>query len=653
MTVMAHDTAARAAAGDPQARGTGLTVRLTLEAALIVAIAVLAGGLRLAQLGHAPLSDAEAHGALAALHAIQPETPGADGLASSPLTYLLDAISFTVLTPGDFAARFPVALGGWLLALVPLLWRRYLGLLPPLIISALLAVSPVALLASRTSSPVIWSALLVLVAPWLALRFYETHRAGWGVASTAAFVALALLAEPAGFLMLFLLAFGVGFAWLSGADPDERPGPALRAVLRDWPWSGGALAAGVMVLVVGTGLMLLPGGLPVIGNGVWAGLRGFVTRPDDALVAFPLWIALRYEPAVVIFGLLACYHVIRNGGFFERTLAGWFVAGLVLSLVYAGGTAAHALWITLPLTILVGLSICRWLTEVSGTIYRVPDWGVALHAVITFGLWAIVVVSVIQLSKQLMDLPGAITDFGALARQLFNGVYTRDASSAEMVTVQGAGVYAYTLGLMQLRVLVSILIPLLVGVLFFLVGSVWGARVAWRGTALGTFAFLLIFGLGAGGRAAFLHYDDPRELWYPTPATGDIRELRATLREMSLRTNGTPDLIPITAQAEDDGALAWALRDYPNTTFVNGVGPEVNTAAVITPAENTPADLGAAYVGKDLVLRRAWTVHALSWRDALAWLHRGDTQLQPVPGQTVMLWIRSDVYGITTGAAEE
>ena len=630
MTVMAHDTAARPAADVPQGRGAPLTVRITLEAAIIVA-----------------------NEALAALHAIQPGTPGADVLAQSPLTYLLDTISFTVLTPGDFAARFPVALGGWLLALAPLLWRRYLGPLPPLVISALLAVSPVALLASRTGSPAIWSALLAVVAPWLALRFYETRRAEWGMASTAAFAALALLAEPAGFLTLLMLAFGVGFAWVSGADPDQRPGPVLREVMRDWPWGGGALAAGITVLVVGTGLLLVPGGLSVIGNGVWTGLRGFVTRPDDTLVAFPLWIALRYEPAVVIFGLLACYHVIRNGGFFERTLAGWFVAGLVLSLAYSGATAAHALWITLPLTILVGLSICRWLTEVSSTIYKAPEWGVALHAVITFGLWVIIVVSLIQLSKQLMDLPGTITDFGALARELFNGVYTRNASSAETVSVQGAGVYAYTLGLMQLRVLVSILIPLLVGVLFFLVGSVWGARVAWRGTALGTFAVLLVFGLGAAGRAAFLHYDDPRELWYPSPATEDIRELRATLREMSLRTNGTPNLIPITAQAEDDGALAWALHDYPNTTFVSGVGPEVNTAAVITPAEQTPADLGGAYVGKDLVLRRAWTVHALSWRDALAWAYRGDTQLQPVPGETIMLWIRSDVYGITPSAAEE
>ncbi|WP_119067019.1 glycosyltransferase family 39 protein [Aggregatilinea lenta] len=652
MTVLAHDAAAHPAADDPQAREAGLTVRITLEAAIIVAIVVLAGALRLAQLGHAPLNDAEAHGALAALRAVEPDAPGTEALAQSPLSYFLQAISFTVFTPGDFAARLPVALGGWLLALAPLLWRRYLGPLPALIISALLAVSPVALLASRTSSPAIWSALLAVVAPWLALRFYETRRAEWGAAATAAVAALALLAEPAGFITLFLLLFGMGFAWLSGADPDEQPGSILREVLRGWPWGSGALAAGVTVIVVGTGLMLLPGGPSVIGNGVWTGLRGFVERPDDQLAAFPLWIALRYDPAMVVFGLLACYHVIRNGGFFERTLAGWFVAGLVLSLAYQGATAAHALWITLPLTILVGLSVCRWLTETAGTLFKVPGWGVGLHAAITFGLWTAIAISVIQLGKLFMELPGTITDFGPLARELFGGIYTHDSTSGETVMVQGASVYAYVLGLMQQRLVWVILVPLAVAMLFFLVGTVWGARTAWRGTALGTLAFLLIFGVGSAGRAASLHYGDPRELWYPSPATDDIRELQDTLREMSLRTNGTPNLIPITAQA-DGGALAWALHDYPNTTFVNGVGPEVSTAAVITPAEQMPNDLGAAYVGKDLVLVRAWTVRALTWRDALAWVYRGDTELQPVPGQTVMLWIRSDVYGVATGTAEE
>ncbi|HML22822.1 MAG TPA: hypothetical protein PKD09_14320, partial [Aggregatilinea sp.] len=343
---------------------------------------------------------------------------------------------------------------------------------------------------------------------------------------------------------------------------------------------------------------------------------------------------------------------VRGGSFFERVLAGWFVAGLVLSLVYVGASAAHALWITLPLTVLVGLAVCRWLTERPGTVYRVPDWGTALHAATTFALWAIIAVSMLQFSKQLMDLPGAITDFGELANKLLNGIYTHDINDPAVEMVQGTAVYAYVLGLMQQRVVWMVLIPMAIAMLFFLVGTLWGARSAWRGLALGTFAFLLVYGVGAAGRAAFMHYGDPRELWYPAPATDDMRELRATLREMSLRTNGTPNLIPITAQADDDGALAWALHDYPNTTFVTGVGPEVNTAAVITPAGQTP-DLGAAYVGKDLVIRRAWTVHALSWRDALSWLHLGETQLQPVPGDTVLLWIRSDVYGIATVNAEE
>src|SRR5690606_26987118 len=218
---------------------------------------------------HAPLNDAEAREALSALRALEGDGPGVTGV--SPLSHLLTAISFTLLPAGDFAARLPVALGGWLLALSPLLWRRYLNPLPPLIISLLLAISPVSVLAARTSSPVVWSALLAVVAPWLVLRFVETRRPAWGAAATAAFAALALLAEPAGFLLLLMLAAGLGFAWLTEDAPDRRPGIAVRDVLAAWPWADGALLAGVAALAVTTGLLLLPSGLSVTGNGLWAG----------------------------------------------------------------------------------------------------------------------------------------------------------------------------------------------------------------------------------------------------------------------------------------------------------------------------------------------------------------------------------------------
>jgi hypothetical protein len=624
-----------------------IQLRVTPEMLLYVALAALSLVLHLAQLGRAPLNDAEAHEALAALRTIQSQAPGDVVVARSPLTFTLDSISMTFLPPGGLAARLPVALGGVLLTLSPVLWRRYLKPLPPLVISLLLTLSPVVLLASRTMSPVVWTMLLAVVGSWLVLRFVETREPQWGVLATVAFGSLVLLGEPAGFLTLLGLAFGILFAWLTEDDSEGDTAHTIRQVLADWPWLKGVGAAGLVVILFGTGLFFLPSGLTAIGNLLWTGVESFWRRPGSVPAAFPLCVALRYEPGMILFGLVACYRAIREGGFFERALAGWFVIGIVWSLIYAGAGAAHALWVLMPLFVLVGMMVARWLTERPAPGWEVPDWGVPLHVIATFALWVAVGTSTVLLAKTIMqELPLGVTNLGALFRKLFETIYSTQTTNSGTTFVQETYVFVYVLGYIQKWVLFIVLITLLNGLLFFLLGSLWGARTAWRGTALGTLAYLLLVGYGVGWGAAWLNYGDPREFWYVNPVTDDVRELRSTLREMSLRQTGEPKQMDITAWAPQDGALAWALRDYPNTVFVDGVGPETKTAAVLAPWSPQPARMGADYVGKDLIIRQTWHVRQLSWRDALLWFYRNGTQEKPVAGERLMVWIRKDVYGV-------
>lgn len=624
-----------------------LRVRVTLEVLLYALLALAAVGLRFVALGDAPLNDDEAARALGALRMIDQSVPGAGDVPDSPLTLALHALTFTFGGASDAAARFPSALGGVLLVLAPALWRRYLNPLPPLILSFLLAISPVAWLASRALSLAVWSALLAIVAPWLALRFVETRRVAYAVAATVAFAGMALLVEPAGMIMLLALAFGVAFAWLTEDDPASGFGPALRGMLRGWPWAQGALAAVVVGLALSTLVFFLPSGLTAIGNVIAGAVRGLSERPTGATVAFPLLVALRYEPGVVLFGVLAAVHAVREGGFFERALAGWLLAGIAAGLAYAGATASHALWVTLPLAALLALAITRWLTERPGVVWNVPRGGVTLHAAITFALWGAVGLSLVLMGKQiLVDLPADVTRLGALVERVFDGLYSRRTATSEMIEVQGVQVFSTTLGFIQLRALLTVLLSLLVGILYFLVGSLWGARTAWRGLALGTLGVLLLYSLGAGGHAAFQASGDPRTLWYPNPVTDDLRELEDTLETMSLRASGTPHLIDITARVPDDGALAWALRRHPNTTFVGGLGPEVRSAVVIAPQIEPEPVLGASYIGKDLITRRAWSLDSLSWRDMIMWLYRGASRVPPAPSETIMLWVRNDVYGV-------
>jgi hypothetical protein len=255
--------------------------------------------------------------------------------------------------------------------------------------------------------------------------------------------------------------------------------------------------------------------------------------------------------------------------------------------------------------------------------------------------------SLVLLGKRiLIDLPAGITKLSALLEALVQGFYNRNPNEPEWITVQGVAVLDIVLGNIQLRLLINVLMTMLNGVLFFMIGSLWGSRTAGRGFALGSLACLLLVSLGFGGRAALTAPGNPREYWFRDAVTDDVFELRATLEEMSLRNTGEPRLMPITANVPDDGALAWALRDYPNTVFVDGIGPEVSSAAVIAPAAVAQTPMGADYVGKDLITRQAWDIGTLSWRDWLMWLYRGDTLIKPLPSELIRLWVRKDVYGV-------
>lgn len=637
-----HDT-------QPLHAGPTIRVTITLEVLIYTALALLTLVVRLAALDRAPLDDAEARQALAALRSVQAAVPGAALVADSPLLHTLNALTFGLTGSGtETAARLPAVIGGVLLVLAPALWRRHLNPLPPLILSGLLAISPVGLLASRTSSPAVWSMLLVLVIPWLVLRHAETRQPAPAIAATAGTVALVLLIEPAGFVALLALAFGVLFAALTSIDDETDTVAGIRALARTWPWVQGLIAGAALVLILGTGLFWVPAGLTTVGQVLREGLRGLLERPAGTPPAFPAWVALRYEPGIVLFGLLAVYFAIRDGGFFERTLAGWSLGGLAWAVAYAGGGAAHALWIVVPLAALVALTITRWLTEHPSLVRAVPAWGVPLHALLTFALWNAIGLSVVLLGKLVLyDVDSRITELDSLVRALSDGLYSRNPQQPQTVYIQGAPVWDYVLGYIQLRAVVTVLVTLLNAVLFFLMGSLWDdARPAWRGFALGTLGFLLLIGAGLGGRAAFGTPGDPREYWHRQPVTRDVYELRATLREMSLRATGEPNLIDVAAQVPDDGAIAWALRDFPRARFVDGLGAEVNSAVVLAPADVPRAAMGAAYVGKDLVIRQAWDLSALSWKDVIAWVYKGDSFIKPAPAERLMVWVRKDVYGV-------
>jgi hypothetical protein len=193
-----------------------------------------------------------------------------------------------------------------------------------------------------------------------------------------------------------------------------------------------------------------------------------------------------------------------------------------------------------------------------------------------------------------------------------------------------------------------ILLALLLGVItFFLVGSVWGARAAWRGTGIGLLLFFGLYSFSAGWQAAVSKFDDPRELWHVNPSSRNLNLLVKTLAKASLRATGKPTMAEIVverAAVENNPPLRWALQKFPNHRFVDALSSAVNAPIAI--GVQPKPELGASYVGQRLATQSSWSLGTLQYWDIVSWAYDRQTRVAPQFGGHVIIWVRADIYGV-------
>ncbi len=615
-----------------------LRLVVTVEMALYLVVAALALVTRLAGLGTIALSNAEAREALAAWHAAFPQAAGTAPLAGSPLQFTLNTVVMALLGGSELTARLATALGGVGLVLLPLLFRPVLGRVAALLTSGLLLISTATLVAARTMSPAVWSLLLAGIGLWLVWRFVEGDRPAAATLAAVLFAAVALLADPAGFVLLAILLVAWAIALRLSADeaPAEQPAPRLQQALARWSWRDSLLAIGATIIVVGTAFFLYPGGLAQVGELLERGIGGLFLRPAGYPFAFPLLAGLLYEPLVWLLGALGVAQTLAEGDFAGRFLVGWLAGGLVAALLYAGAGPAYALWLVIPLAALGGRALARTLAPAHEAYWPAPRWALA---VLSLGLLALLFVA----STNLVFVALAVLSLGLLALLFVastNLVFVARALTGVAIGV-GAGV-----SVPPLRLMLAGMAVLLLVILYFLGGSLWGPRVAHRGLVLALTAFLAVYGLSCAWRVAVTHAGDPRELWHVQPVDPELTLLRETLSQVSERHTGRPDEVAIVAALPDDSAVAWQMRDFRYVRYIPVVDRRETDPVIVTTASFQPEALGARYVGQDFVVTRTWDMNRLRWEDALVWLMYGEAQAPPQVDQKVVVWVREDVYGL-------
>lgn len=623
-------------------------VAISVEMIAVVVLILLAAVLRLASLDSVSISAAETRQALATWREVSPNAPGTPIVSDTPSLFWAQRIGFSILGPTELAARMFTALAGVFLCVSPLLFRGLIGRVRAFSIALLLTFSPTVIAASRFSSGTVWAMCFAVIGLWALSRYWQTRQPGYGVGAVTGFVAMALLGGPSGVALALILAFGgfIGLALNTVEAPAEAdvPGDDYLADVRqqfvNFPWGPGLGMALLVSAAVSTGFLIYPDGLGMVGEGLGGFVRGFA-EPFNASdpIFYPLVTALFYDTWLWAFAVVAVVMLFRQArlDFVERFLIGWITAAVVVSFIWQGGVAADALWLVVPLAALAGYAISDALTDddtvtlwIDGLFddedaaRRSVRVGKYVLALVAFGLMIMMAIHFQTIGRGFFAVPGG--------------------SLGGFVERSGENAFANTIN--SVIWLVISLLFMVVG--YFLAASVWGNGPSARGIFLGIVLFAVMSGVGSGWRVSVAQAGNPVEVWHTVGTHPDADTLRTTLQEFAFReTRGQPG-IPIAVLAEEDGIIAWEIRDFSGAYFISDVSEAQREqfALLPLPEDGSEPDLGGSYVGQRFAITQVWFTQYLQGFDVMAWW--AQLQTRPSAGSLtdlmVVLWVRQDVY---------
>lgn len=640
-----------------QAEHTPAGVAISVEMIAVLVLIAVAAALRLASLDQVSISATETRQALATWRDITPNAPGAAIIADTPILYWAQRIGFAVLGPTELAARVLTALAGVFLCISPLLFRGLIGRGRAFSIAVLLTLSPTVIAASRFGSGAIWAMCFAVVGLWALSRYWQTREAGYANGALVALLAVPLLGGPSGVALIIILAFagGIGLVLSTVEAPDEADVPgddylaSVRAEFAGFPWGSGLGLAVLVSLAVSTGFLIHPDGLSMIGESLGEFLRGFAGPVNDSdPIFFPLITALFYDTWLWGFAVVGVLLLFRQArlDFVERFLIGWITAAVAMSFVWQGAGAADALWLIIPLAALAAYAISDALTDNDTVTLWIDGFfddedaarrsvrlGKYVLALIAFGLMFMIAIHFQTIGRGFLIVPnGSLGGF-----------------------IERAGESFFADNINSVIWLVISLLFMIVG--YFLAASVWGNGPSGRGIFLGIVLFALMSGVGSGWRVSVAQAGNPVEVWHTVGTHPDADTLRSTLQAFTFReTRGQPG-IPIAVLAEEDGIVAWEVRDFSGAYFINDVSEAQREQFALLPlgaggteveplAEGDTLDLGGSYVGQRFVMSEVWFIQYLDGFDVMAWWAQLQTRLQPiaVAEQTMILWVRQDIY---------
>jgi hypothetical protein len=571
--------------------------RITTDYILNWLAFLLALGIRLFQLGAAPLSDIEAGWALQALRLAH---GGVTALGAQPAYILLTSQLFSVLGDTNFLARLFPALAGSLIIWLPSFFRRWMGDSQWLrqagwIMAFGLAIDPGLVSLSRQAGSLMPAMAFTL----LVLACLYNRRMIWA----GIFAGLALLSGLAFLQGLLILGLSWGLYRLASSklgisQPDEGNAELASEPIPAPSLGVGLLAIALTLLFAGFLLFRAPQGLGALAETLPAYLNTWVKSSGIPILRLPASL-LVYQPLVLIFAIIAALRVWFGHQDDQHTRQGfvglsiWSVVAFLLPLLYAGRQVGDLAWALIPLWALAAIEISRSLHTDEDVITRLVAVGLGSL------LFVLAVVGWINL--------------------LSIGRY-----QVSVVIYWAIIIGAFLLGFIAI----------------LLAAAGWSVSAARLGVV---WALCIVLGLQLISNTwgmAIVRQNGAQELWSLPPTTGQADQILVTLTDLSTWNTGLRDQLEIVVLV-DSTALRWALRNFPNTQFEAALASTDSPPVVITLKGAEQPRLTEQYRGQDFVWRLYPGWQGVVPASFINWLA---FRQAPLGQDQIILWARSDIF---------
>lgn len=541
-------------------------------------ILIIAIGFRFAWLGKNPLDDVQADLALQALQISR----GENSLLSGEPGYLvLTGLQFFLFKASDFMARFWPALIGSGVVLLPLLYKKWLGIGTAITLAGLIAVDPTLISTSRTAGGYSL-AMFGLFAGIGFLLGKKPYLAG-------ICLGVALLGGVS--IWQGLLIFGVSLI-LSWTKPGGREHRLLDH------GTSGLITLGVAIttiLLLSTLFLAYPGGISSIGSSLVEFFKA-VSAPGsrESLGVDLAWLIMEIPLLILgIWGLIE--GLLRKHPLTGLLGAGWGLS-ILLGLLGPGDGIHRFIWASIPMLVLAAKKIVKLFKEMS------------VENRLVYIAEIILVVSLIGFS---------FLNF----LNLVNNAYLTPEETRN-------------------RIIGTLLPLILLAAITVLLAWGWTYPSTRKGFVTGIlilFSFALI---ANSWKAAELGSRPQFEVGTDAGLPVGRTSLIDTMADISRQKTGFLDRIDIQVVVQDSPSLRWALKNFSETEYSTNFNPNLTPSLVVT-----GVDLGitssASYRGQKIL----WSVRPdFALMKPPDWIKWAIFRAAPVMKTEVILWARNDLF---------